>query len=1061
MSNKKFRLYAMTAVALFAMFGVAWALGVSDHTIATTTDAEDTANFDVSGGGGALIANAYGKNAAGTSKTTAEFVAPFSFSGTEVTWRDMVRLPNASLTAGIVGDGQAISDKAAHVAGQLDEFAALGYDAYNDEYPGLNVIEVGAGQSFIIRPAGTTANKNFIGTADHAALFGGNNLLGYLRLDGEGTTTIYAANGNAPTTTAAEFNNYTGGTFLRGGTLKVAHTNSLGLGHVQVLEGATLDIFDADVSLSKNPYGGTFVPVNATTNQQRLILRRNIEASDLEDPTTHVVGVTVDTSAVARTPGEVFINVHGSKKFEIGSMIGESVTGYTEWDQTPGNGANAADISAFVFAGAGYGTTTPVAARLYAPETTHDRIRGARLVKTGTGTLSLTGHAAPATILDNGTILGGVANATMSGAIHTGGTEIREGAIEVLVDTTDPYVAPFGFEYRNRGGAALVPDPAQSAKWNFQQVGAWPGPVTWRVEYNNYLGIGEGASFTTNRDQFFGDFAGAETATFATRAWNAAGSTRRYPQITFQSNGADAFAASPSEETSYFAGLLTGPMDLVVDIGIADQVIALGNDENNITSGDTTIADGILSIAGAGSVGPDTIRVGTSAAGYRDFVGGAMATLHADGTFPVDKPVITDSRGSGIAANLSANRNDTVSYSDVTVNGTAGAGLGVVNLVINNDFSTLTGNTSAAYSHLAPRYMAGTVAFSDKYGFAGTLTNPTRVDIERGTLHLEKTPESGFARVSVFDPGNGLSNSAVLSFGKDANDFSKSLDLVTLDDSRLRVVLRASDLKDALGDAQTSDAVLSVATFTNNLGRNATTSRENRLVFQIDLKEVGTLPGGKYVKLFEAVDSTDWNSLHLTREGSTGATEDLVKIDLAFVDSSKSGQETSLQRSQIEAYLGEHEYAVYLIIKDNIDPEQPSQPGPTDPVTATPDYDSLSLTVSVRDSSVANKDVTFTLSPVTAIAAGRGATTLTKTAPADAQGYASATFSGLEKVQYRLTVTDPDGVQIGNARTFDYSESTGGGTSNKGSGGGGCDAGAGLFGLLAAAGAAALLRKKH
>ena len=1031
--SKRFRLFTLAVIALFAMFGVAWALGVSNHVIATTTDAENTSNFDLSGANNiTAVANAYGKEN-GTTITRESFVAPFAFSGTEVIWRDMVRLPNATLTSGLAGVAAAFT---VAPEANLPTFAALPYDAYNDEYPGLNVIQVGEGQSFIIRPAGTATNPNFIGTSTYPVAFGAADLLGYLRIDGEGTTTIYAANGNAPT--QAVFNRYTGGTFLKGGTLKVAHTNSLGLGHVQVQEGATLDIFDATVSLSVNPYGGTFVPVNATTNQQRLILRRNLEAGDID-----TAGVS---SALARTPGEVFVNVDGTKNFEIKSMIGESITGYVEWDQTPGNGTDAADISAF--------NAANYVPRLYVNEAAANRLRGARLVKTGTGSLLLTGHATPTDITDNGTILGAVNNATMSGAIHTGGTEIREGAIRAVVETTDPYVAPFGFEYHNRGGSANLIDPARSAKWNFGLN---------RIEYNNYLGIGDGASFTTNRDQFFGDFAGTETATFATGSRVASGNTDRYPQIAFQSNGAGAFAASPSAETSFFAGLLTGSMDLVVNTAFSDQVIALGNDENNITSGDTTIADGVLSIADADSVGPGTIRVGTPAGtaanpGYRDFVGIAMATLHADGSFPVDKPVITDSRGSNVAANLSANRGDTVSYSDVTVNGTAGGDLANTNLIINNDFSTNTGSTSDAYSHLAPRYMAGTVAFSDKYTFAGTLTNPTRVDIERGVLHLEKTPESGFALANVFDPWNGLSNGAILSFGKDANDFSKSLDLVTVDDSRLRVVLRASDLKDTLGAAQISDAVLKVATFTNNLGRNAIQHLENRLVFQIDLKEVGTLPGGKYVKLFEALGSPDWNSLHLTRDSSTGAAEDYTKIDIAFVNSTKSEQENSLQRSQIEAYLGEQEYAVYLIIKDTIDPEQPAEPCPTDPVTATPDYTALTLTASVRDASVANKEVTFTLEPVTAGAAE----TLTKTATADAQGYAGpVTFSDLAKVQYRLTVTDPDGVTIGTARTFDFSEGGSGTVTGGGSSSGGCDAGFGVFALLAATGAVTLIRRKH
>jgi hypothetical protein len=1049
--SKKFRLYALAAVALFAMFGVAWALGVSNHVIATTTDADNTANFDVTEDAThELVIAAYGKDE-NNHKTAAEFTSAFTIPGTAVTWSSMVRLPNSAFTRGVADNGtapyaagtglEAISDIAAH--GNLQGVATFGaavgaanlpYDGYNDEYPDLNVIRLTEGQTFTIRPAGTAANHNFIGTATSTiAAWPANDNLGYLRIDGEGTTTIYAGNGNNPTN--AVFNNYAGGTFLRGGTLRVAHTNSLGLGHVQVQEGATLDIFDADTSLSENSFGGEFPALSGAINQQRLILRRNLEAGD-------DVPVAGDTSDFARTPGEVFVNVGAAKTFEIRSMIGESVTVYNEWDSTnPGSGINARDILA-------YNATFP--ARLYIADNEPTRIRGARLVKTGAGTLFLSGHATPAPIDRDGTIrVGPINHATLSGAIHKGGTDIREGAVRVVVNTPDPYVAPFGFEYANRDGATPIV-AARSPKRNF-------GP---NQQYNNYLRIGDSASFTTNRDQFFGDFAGAETATFATAQWSASGNVSRNPQIVIQSNGAGAFAASPSEESSYFAGLITKSLDLIIDTGFSDQVIALGNDENTITSGDTTIADGVLSIAGANSVGPGTIRVGTpppsaTDQGYKDFVGRAIATLHADGTFAVDKPLITDSRGRRVAANLSANRGDKVSYSDVTVNGVAGGDLGETNLIINNDFSTNTPSIAdGPYSHLAPRYMAGTVAFSDKYNFAGTLTNPTRVDIERGVLHLEKTPETGFALIHVFDATNNLANNGVLSFGKDANDFSKSLDLRTQDDSRIRVVLRASDLKNSLGDAQTSQAVLSVATFTNNLGRNADAHRENRLVFQIDVKEVGTLPGGKYVKLFEALDSTDWNSLHFTRDGSDGATEDLMKVDLAFIDTSKSDQESSLQRTQIEAFSGEYEDAIYLIIKDDINPDQPDNPGPTDPVTATPDLTKLTLTASVRDSSVANKEVTFTLTPVA------GGTPIVLTATADAQGLAGpVTFTGLQKAQYRLTVTDPDGNAIGSARTFDFS--SGGGSGNNSGGGSGCDAGFGVFGLLAAAGTATLISRKH
>jgi Synergist-CTERM protein sorting domain-containing protein len=112
------------------------------------------------------------------------------------------------------------------------------------------------------------------------------------------------------------------------------------------------------------------------------------------------------------------------------------------------------------------------------------------------------------------------------------------------------------------------------------------------------------------------------------------------------------------------------------------------------------------------------------------------------------------------------------------------------------------------------------------------------------------------------------------------------------------------------------------------------------------------------------------------------------------------------------------------------------------------------VTVSLRESTAAGKDITFTLTPVTSGAA------ISHTEAADAQGYATWTFTGLAAGQYRVTATDPDGTQIGDTLNVTVSGSGGGGTVSGGSSSG-CDAGFGAFALLAAAAGAVVLRRKH
>lgn len=848
-------------------------------------------------------------------------------------------------------------------------------------------IRVPEGKFFVIKPASTRS----IGTS-----------LGFLRLSGPGSTTVWSANGDAPNSTT--FNSFAAGTYLHEGTLIVTHNNSLGEGHVKLRGGSTLRS-QASVAIGEKKMDGT----SLLADQHILLRPRSIDSTGLGDLT-------------ARSMSNVTFDVISNAKLAVHSRIQADLTNPTH-------------------------TAIPASS---------GRVG---IIKMGPGPMDVFAEW---------------------GARHTDGTHVQAGSLSSIPTGNIRYVGPLGFEYMT------TPDSAK---------GVWRGVVnsSYPLTFRNTMNIEKDASVTVNRDQIFGDFKGS--GTFNTSEYTVAeGGTNKnvFPTIVFRANARDRFATAIENESSLFDGLLNGNMDIVVDAPVATllldgttiqnntastkggQVVYLANENNNIPKGDTAIVNGVLAVKGTKSIGPGTIYLGvrnvndnTTTAGERDTKGTnnnffygekgtgtqEVPTLMGSGSveFPVtqlvridtdrnddadgivpgsrtldptsnDVPELSAHRAGANAnvANLAAVRSTTLSI----------ASLDIVNLplTVNHDFAAMDNSES-----LIPRYSSGTVKIADQYVIRGIARH--QIAVERGVLHLEKLPitsakDAGYMNV-------GIRGGAALSLGSDARDFSKLMDFVVdRDDSRIRVLVKSTDIA-----ATENDALASTAIFRADKGdfRNLGTGdkhKDNRLVIQLDLTPVSDMiKAGSWIKVMTLRDTQGWNALHYLREGSGGAPEDYIKIDIA------TPEDVSYSRAgKVDALLSQNGYDVLVRVTQDLSPIERkghinlSAIGGVNTVTAN-------VTAADKDGGVvASADVTITV-------AGK-----TETAKTGSDGKATVTFSGIAAGTHDVTAK-MDGFADETKQVTVTGGSTSGGSS-------GCNAGLGLGSLLLVAGGAVALRKK-
>jgi Synergist-CTERM protein sorting domain-containing protein len=769
-----------------------------------------------------------------------------------------------------------------------------------------------------------------------------------------------------------------------------------------------------------------------------------------------------------------------------------------------------------------------------------------RLVKTGIGTLYIGSDGTPQatnhytathSVATNAAgALGGAPFAAgnavrVPGAWHTGGTDVEGGALQVDGENAsaaaDHFKASLG-----RIWPAPLPAPAGAYNPNWFVNNAIANGFVY-----NPLSLTNDGKVIVNRSQFFTDFNGTAGTSFTANAYSLANVNYK-PQIAITLNRND----------SRFDGKLAGTFDLVLDsaaagsravagsnanapvglVGTANPgswspsaavvnwgqaTLTLGNTDNEIVTGfnvaapATLISNGVLNIAGARSIGPGTLTVGTDAfdtggaplagtGSSRGFLTANAAVFAglADITIPnvttVNETGVTPAGVFPTFGALAAAEGAKLSFADVTLNNDH-----LLNeFIAINPLYVTQAVAAGAVADLFPRDWTGTVSFGSpasadaQFYFAGVQRNPTTVYVERGVWELLSFPtrtaaqtaanENGFAVVRLFDhnEGNGawVGNSAVpnsvgtLSLGEGFQDWSPYLDVEVADDSRIRVVLLDANKATSRVDAQSKPAAFTAHNVDFNRLGQGQNFRDKRLQIEVDLSVTGTLPVDTYIPLIRSATSAKgWNSLHFLREYSDGHTEDYPKVTVSF-----PGYTDFDKDEAIEVYLNQDTWEIGIrVLKPMTPPTDPSEPEPTplEPGLKIASVSSTtgSVTVNVTYADEAGAPLAGK-SVVVSIQTGTAAP-LTRTVTTGADGKASYTFEGLAaNTEYKVVAADATDESV----IVEDSVSTKPATDPtdpvdpdpdptppaKKSGGGGCDAGfAGLALLLAAP---LFLRKK-
>lgn len=620
---------------------------------------------------------------------------------------------------------------------------------------------------------------------------------------------------------------------------------------------------------------------------------------------------------------------------------------------------NSANVVFDVNAGLRFNIYSPLMIDATEAVTFADNLIG--ITKTGTGTMEINAEA---------------------GAAQTNGTIVSEGALNVLANGNKRYVSPLGFVY--------VANPVETQPvWNAAVIANYAAPFT------NSLAIAEGASVTVNRDQVFGNFSGAGTFNTNTRDNNV-----NFPTVVFRADNAGTFATTLSNEPSRFTGLMNGDMDLVVETDAQDQVVYLANANNTIGRGETAVVNGVLAIEGTKTIGPGTIYVGTNntRGTNNKFVfnntDAAIPTFMGAGNIAIPATQLVLVNTNGATPNFAAVRGTTLAMASVD--------LVALPLTINHDFT----------GAFVPRYMSGTVSFSDQYVLR--TTNRHNIDIERGVLHLQNTPVTSAANAGFMDVD--IAGGAALSLGTGARDFSELMDFtIDSDDSRIRLVVLPEDVVGSQEAAEMATPIFHADIANYAALGTGLDNKDNRLVVQLDLSQVGNLlKAGSWLKIITTRDVTvgSWASLHYLRENSNGAMEDYVKVDIATVN------DESFDRSKIEAVLSQNDYSILIKVSENVGPVDPDKEGLS--LTASASGRTVTAVASMVKGSapVASQDVTVTLNNVekTAVTGTDGKATVQFTDLADGT-YVVKAASGALTAETTVTVDNnnptPDGGSSG------------------------------------------------
>ncbi|WP_299302264.1 Synerg-CTERM sorting domain-containing protein [uncultured Fretibacterium sp.] len=708
--------------------------------------------------------------------------------------------------------------------------------------------------------------------------------------------------------------------------------------------------------------------------------------------------------------------------------------------------------------------------------------RFVRLVKTGNGMMRIYGSAQAATLAASATHASNISVASthfaLDGAFHRGGTTVVDGTLQMIagVGTVpgDHFRGSLGKTWAEYQGSKCAYAPADGNA-NFVKV-------TNHVDIYNPLRVEEKGKVILDRSQFFDDFNIVKGGVFQAEDY-LVNSKNFYPQI----------AVVLHQKNSVVDGLLKGNFDLILDAkdavalrpkddpkddGIAEpqQAVLYINGENEIggngagAKGDTLVSTGVLQIAKAKSIGAGEVTIGAEGAEAwdRGYTTQEVGVFAAAASF--DLPNVTRGQKLGAAGAVNG---ATLTFQEISLMNRGIAK--TANFRINpravklgygyhesdkggEQFKTDATPTGNAFHDS----WTGTVAFggSGSWDVAGTMSNPTRVDIERGALRLDSYPMSTSLIPANAEPFMHVFvwPEAVLSLADGVRDFNLDkahrMNLWVTDDSRINLVLNDSDIASSRADAMGKAPVFQAHEIDyTGLGAGQK-DRDRRLVIQLDTSKLSnpkSIPAG-WVKAVFSTNAPQWNRLHFLRENSNVNYEDYAKVRIVWSNTSDLPENT-----KAVAHLDENSNTILIEFGANVtDPVNPGKPTPETPsltTTLTPSATSVApgaeVTVTLGEwtykgasADVVSEDVTVTGGTIKTPLAGKKVV-LT----AGAEGTMTVTATSVLKSDPKVTGKGTTSITV----------TKGGGSGKKSSSGGGCDAG---FGGLALALAAAFLLKR-
>ena len=802
-------------------------------------------------------------------------------------------------------------------------------------------LEAANGNVLKIAPENTTARKNRV--FNEQAVWG-NQIQVLVNQANDGEVLINASNADAPT--AAFRTIYTGGTFAFGGTLAATNNNSLGQRWVAIQgrpAGASRAGAIFKAAGTTQLVLGTLGPGSTVTNQPFYLVRDKTDGAEYD-------GAQLATIKVDNTGSTV-------QDLRLEHGLGEVRT-YT--DAAPGalvsGDTNPDTPLAF---GAPSDTAIPATGIVGAVESSALISRAARLVKTGDGTL---------TIDSNGPLNVGYGLDAISGARHTGGTDVLGGTLVVkgrnATTEADRFTGYLGAIWKGTWGGfnftvTTQPDDSTSSAYaaNACADGAIHNPLAIR---------NEGSRVFVDRSQFFSFFNSDKGTYFTAKEFTVAGVPHR-PQIAVTLNG---FHSAFNGTLGTFKDGTRSSFDLVVHsvtstAGLktggapttdpSQAMLTLGNPSNDIT-GETIVTRGVLAVAGAKSIahrGTGNLYVGVARNGFTTGAANKGVFLGlADATFE-NKTFVSGTRNAKPAAGttnicgdgaLAAATGTTASYKDVIIRGAMEINPQAVGQTINTGAAgAITWTNTNPY----PTW-GGTVRFGGEgasYDIGGTVIAPTQIAVSRGAWKLDSYPvrpggAERFAQVM-------LRQTATLVLGEGVWDFSKLFDLQVDNDARIRLTPNEKNFAANRSAAMAKDPLFKVRTLDVTWLGSGTNNKDRRLAVQLDLKGK-TLKKGQWIKVVEAEDAIEWNNLHYLREQSGGVYEDYVKIRPGIVNLTDN-------TNKVVAHVDENSYTIlFEVLEDTSEGGEVEKPTPK---PNKPDGPEIGAPATVEP----GKTVTFTL----------------------------------------------------------------------------------------------------